>query len=204
MPFHFPPARPDGRSLKRLLAGLAAALLLLPVPAMALTFNGSWTAIYSQSGSPTPPKPSFTDSVSGNGSAKAEDFLTVDMDPSGSAYTTTSAAQSQIVLTRTINVTGSQVVKLEDEYTDLFQQAGLNTQVLVSDSRGRTVAAFFQGQSTSSKTLTTLSGDPQIRPTLGAGTYTLKVTVTYNTNNKFSGIAGFAKKSKHQFDFEGF
>ena len=190
---------------RRLIGGVAAAVLLMPLPVMALTFNGSWTASYGQSGSPTPPTPSFTDQTNNDSkNGKSEDFVTVDMDPSGNAYTTTSAAQSQIVLSRTINLTASQVVKFEDLYADLFQQAGLTTTAQLVNSKGQTVTEFSQSQSTSSKTLTTLSGDPQVRPTLSAGTYTLKVTVTYNTNNKFSGVAGFAKKSKHQFDFEGF
>src|SRR5215831_2905633 len=50
---------------KRLAAGLAAALLLTPVPAMALTFTTGWVASYSQAGGPTPPTPVYTDATAG-------------------------------------------------------------------------------------------------------------------------------------------
>ena len=62
---------PGGR---RVIGALAAVVLLVPVPTMALTFTGSWQSAAQTSGRPTPTAATFTDSTNGS-----TDDLFVDM-----------------------------------------------------------------------------------------------------------------------------
>ena len=103
--------------------GLAAALLLLPAPAMAaLTFNGAtWTVVSNtQSGGPTPPAAMFTDATN---NPKQEDDLYVNM---GAYSGSTKTANSSIELTRGVNLsTSNQFLEFEQQFTSQFTQAGV-------------------------------------------------------------------------------
>src|SRR6516225_2393984 len=81
---------------RQLIACLVAALMLIPVPAMALTFTSGWQSVISTSGGPTPPTPSVTDSTVG-----ADDNMFVNY---GTYQGSTAKAQSQITLDRNISV----------------------------------------------------------------------------------------------------
>jgi hypothetical protein len=182
---------------RRLLGGAVAALVLLPMPAMALTFLGSWTKTTSVSGGPTPSAPTVTDSTSGQ-----DDSLVVDM---GNYQGATATANSSITLTRQIQITstGSQQIEFLHSATSQFAQGGESLSLKVEDASGKTVLftpITFSYSNASSKMATVLDNE-LYKTALGKGTYTLVVNVTYNTNNK---LGGWKKISAHQFEIEGF
>jgi hypothetical protein len=182
---------------KPVLLGLAAALLLAPVPALAFTFTGSWVATFSQTGGPTPAQPTFTDRTSGSGH---EDDLFVDMQEYQGA---TAPAASTIQLSRSFRVQDArESLELSHEFATYFAQGGATVTVAVKDTSGTVVATPLTfDRSTSSSTFTAISDDQERELRLGRGNYSLVVTVTYKTNNKLGGWK--RKKSQHHFQFEG-
>jgi hypothetical protein len=186
---------------QRTVGGLAAALLLIPVPAMAgLSFSGTqWTAVSnSQSGGPTPPMATFTDTLN---SANQEDDLFVNM---GNYSGATATAKSSIELQRGINLsTSKQLVEFEQEFSAQFEQAGMSLSVAVLDSHGKNVQtplSFSFSTNSSSFTPVTVK-EANINNELKAGNYTLDVKVSYNTNNKIGAWKSISPF--HHFEFEG-
>src|SRR5262245_23253787 len=179
---------------KQVVAGLLAALLLLPVPAMAaITFNGTWTPVISTVGGPTPPTPMWHDDTTGQ-----VDNLTVDM---GTYQGATQPATSKIELTRSFNLsTDNQTIQYAQQFTSQFTKAGFDVEVHVKNSSGQTLfdpivsMHSFSGPTTWTETDTTLNN------TLKKGNYSLDVLVKYNTNNK---IGGWQTISPHHFVFQG-
>ena len=184
-------------SWRRILGGAVAALVLLPVPAMAmLSFSSPWTGSPSVSGTPTPPVPTVSDSTSGQ-----DDSLIINM---GTYQGTT--ANSSITLTRQFQITGvsSQQVEFNHSAIDQFMQAGETLSLKVEDASGHvlfTPVTFAYTNPSSS--LATVQDSELYKTILSKGTYTLVLNVAYKTNNKFSGSWGGKKKSAHRFVIEG-
>lgn len=186
-----------GRPALRVLAGLPALLLLLPLPAMALTFTGNWAATYSQSGGPTPPKPTFSD-VTNN--AEQVDDLSVNM---GNYQGSSAPATSTINLTRGISITApGQDVDFAHLLVAGFQNAGTDITVSVKNSTGQTVVRPVQlNLNNTSKNLEYFLAFQNDVARLNKGNYTLNVQVQYFTNNKVGGWKSIS--AFHQFVFEG-
>jgi hypothetical protein len=183
--------------MRRVVGGLAAALLLIPMPAMAITYLGSWQASYSQSGGPTPPTPTFSDSgVSGQ-----NDTVLVDM---GEYQGSTAKATSTIELTRDISISSSsQVIQFDHSFAGLFEQAGYSVTVAVENSKGQVVVTPISiSKTTTSTTFKELQDSLNVNERLSKGSYTLVVTVTDATNNKIGGWKRHNSQS-HEFDFQG-
>jgi hypothetical protein len=191
---HIPAARLTGRSVMRLFTGLAAALVLLPVPAMALTFTGGWQSVTAVSGGPTPPTPTVTDVTNG-----ADDNLTVDM---GSYQGSTKKATSVIVLVRPVTISSaSEAIRFAEQFSTDFSQGGVALTMTVSDSKGNLIATPISfGKSTTSTSFVNISDSESAQQTFKAGNYYLGVGVAYDTTNK---IGGWKTKSKHHFEFTG-
>ncbi len=159
--------------------GVAAALVLLPVPAMAaLTFTGTtWTvASDTQSGGPTPPAATFTD-VTNN--PKQEDDLYVNM---GNYTGSTKTATSSIELTRGITLSSSnQLLEFEQNFMTELKQAGLSVTVSVKNSSGQVVQTpLTYSTSTSSTSFVKYTvSQANINNLLKSGAYTLDVTVAF-------------------------
>jgi hypothetical protein len=182
---------------RRILGGAVAALVLLPVPAMAtLSFIGSWTPSTSVSGGPTPPKPTYSDNTSGQ-----DDSLIVDL---GNYQGATATANSSITLTRQFQITGvsTQQIQFDHSAIQQFAQAGENLSLKVEDATGKNVlfTPITFSYSNPSSNFATVLDNELYKTILGKGTYTLVVNVAYKTNNK---LGGWKKKSAHQFDIEG-
>jgi hypothetical protein len=192
------------RGGRRMTGGLLAAALLIPVPAMALTFTSNWSATYpTPSGAPTPIKPSFTDATVGQ-----RDDLTVDMGTyqgTGGMNKGGFYATSTINLTRGFSVTqaGGQNVFAEADYATYLADAGLAVSEQVKDSKGHLImdlsGGIFNEQNTSG-TKTLYANSASTTQKIADGNYTLTVSITYNTNNK---IGSWSMKSKHHFEAIG-
>jgi flagellar hook assembly protein FlgD len=184
------------RGLKRAIVGLLTLLVLIPAPAMALTFTGNWVATTSVSGGPTPPTPTFNDFT--NNPSQVDDLIV----NSGTYQGATQVASSTIELRRGISLSKTQTVEFEDQFVSQFKQAGTTVSVSVLSSSGQTVltpislSAQFTGPSTWE-----LAYSAATTAKLKSGTYTLDVKVTYNTNNK---IGGWKTISPNHFEFTGF
>ena len=178
----------------RVLGGLVAAALLMPLPAMALTFTSAWQSSTAVFGGPTPTAATFTDTTNGG-----DDNLFVDM---GSYQGKTKTAASAIGLARSINVpSAGEAIDFAQQFASQFKEAGVNLAVAVFDSKGNLVAAPITfSQSNSSTTFTTISANQSVTRTLKGGNYTLAVGIVYNTNNK---IGGWKAISKHHFEIDG-
>ena len=186
------------RQWKRMVGGLAAALVLLPVPAMAaLTFNGSWAVSSdTQSGVPTPPQATFSDSTS---NATQTDNLTVNM----GQYSGKSAS-STIELTRGVTLSSSnQLLEFEQSFSNvLLTNAGVSLSVSVKNSSGTVVQTplTYNYSTTGSTKLSVFQSN--FNNLLKSGAYTLDVKLTYVTNNKIAG--GWNAISAHHFEFVGY
>jgi hypothetical protein len=170
--------------------------LLLPVPALALTFTSSWQAVTNTLGGPTPPEPTFTDVTN---KAENVDHLSVDM---GAYQGSTASAASTIDLTRTFSIDDSQRIELQDRLLAQFQNAGEDISVSIKNSAGTTVATpikvSLDNPSDQLKTLRAFeNGFSNLKP----GDYTLDVAIRYFTNNKVGGWKSISEH--HKFDFEG-
>lgn len=198
---------------RRPLSGLLAALLLLPMPVLAgVTFSGNWSAGYFISGSPTPPTPTYSDSVTSNGTHGQQDVLDVGMGTyNGSpAADKTQQAFETITLNHTFVWSPSASEKLNSIWTlDEFLNSAAQgiDQVTVLDSKGNVVTNLmgpqqYQGTG-NTPTETKMSVSESLpKSQLPAGTYTLQVTVRFQTlvNNKLGG-AWKSKSKSHEFDF---
>jgi hypothetical protein len=187
------------RPWKRIAAFSMAVVLLMPIPAAALTFLGSWTPTVTVSGGPTPTSPTFTDVTSNGGNL---DDLYVDMKTYQGA---TAKATSSIVLSRqfTISGSGGQSVLASEDFSDFFKHASVSVQIQVKDANNQTViwTPLTFNASTSGNSFQKLGGTFSAINTLANGTYTVDVTVTYATDNK---LGGWKKdKSVHHFEFLG-
>jgi hypothetical protein len=201
------------KSSRRLLGGLLAALLVVPMPVLAsVTFSGSWSPVTSMTGTPTPPTPTFNDVTTSNGSHGQQDVLDVNMGTynGNPASNTQQEAFETITLTRTINWQPTTSEKLNGVWTlDEFlnSAAGGVDAVDVLDSHGNFVTHLI-GQRTytgsgTTPTETKMSANENLtRSQLPAGTYQLQVTVQLQTlvNNKLGG-QWKSKSKSHDFDF---
>jgi hypothetical protein len=178
----------------RLLAALMALGLLLPVPALALTFTSSWQAVVSTSGGPTPPTPTFTDDTDGH-----VDNLLVNM---GAEQASKANSSSTIELTRTFSLDASEKVEFEERLRSEFQNAGATATVSVKDATGKTVVTPINiSVNNTSDKLKTLGDFDRESSRLAKGSYTLDVKVHYFTNNKVGAWKSIS--THHQFEFEG-
>jgi hypothetical protein len=181
---------------RRWLGGVVAGLVLLPVPAMALTFSGSWQAVVQRQGIPIPPRPIFTDNHVG-----AQDNLTVNM---GDYQSRSANATSSIELTRRFSISSpTEQIKLEDVFSGQFANSGVKLSVAIKDPRTgrvlRTPLAFQQQiRSTSFSKI-----DAEITKflTLRRGRYLLDVKIIYQSHHR---RGGWQTISPHQFEFVAF
>jgi hypothetical protein len=198
---------------RRLLGGLLAALLLVPMPVLAsVTFSGSWSPTFSTSGSPTPPTPTFSDSTTSNGSHGQQDVLDVGMGTYNGNPASKPSQESfeTITLTRQINWSPSGPENLNGVWTlDEFLNSAAQgaDQVNVLNSKGNVVTHLIGNQmymgSGSTPSEVKMSDHEFLPPSqLPAGTYTLQVTVQLHTlvNNKLGG-QWKSKSKSHEFDF---
>jgi hypothetical protein len=182
---------------KQLLGGLIAALLLFPVPALALTFSGSWKPVIQRTGRPRPPRPTFTDVTNNPGQ---RDELTVNL---GNYQGSKTKATSSIELTRRFSISAAQEqLDFKGQFVDQFAQAGEKVIVSVKDAHGNTVlrALSFKEKVKSSK-FTTVEEELDRMIRLKKGHYVLDVKVIFETDRK---TGGWKTISPHQFDFIGF
>jgi hypothetical protein len=185
------------RRWKQLIAGLTAALVLLPVPAMAaITFNGTWMPVISTVGGPTPPTPTWSDSTNNPGQV---DNLTVNM---GTYQGSTQMATSKIELTRSFSLsTDNQTLEFAQQFTSQFTKAGFDVEVHVKNSSGQNVFNPIVSSHNLSGTTTWQETDATFANIFKKGNYSLDVNVIYNTNNK---LGGWKTISPHRFTFKGF
>jgi len=201
---------------KQLLGGLVAALFLVPVPALALTFTGGWQAVIDREGKPKPPPPRFNDVTNNRGQ---KDLLTVNM---GNYQGGKVKAASRIDLTRRFNISAaSQLLEFQDHFAAQFSQAGALVKVAVRDTMGRAVLRATiddQGEfiilgappvmrtplkfnkNFPSSAFQTVNGDLDKIFRLKKGHYFLEVEVVYTTNRR---TGGWRTISPHQFEFIG-
>jgi hypothetical protein len=181
----------------RVFAGLVAAVVLAPVPVMALTYSNTFSYNLSYSGSPAAPsKPSYTETIKGQ-----EDDVTVDM---GTANNT--SATSTLTFSRNITVgAGGESVFGEADYGVNLASAGFTSSEKVTDSKGKTVylnlaGGQFNVNNTGANQTYAYSQDTTSK--LAAGNYIFTLTVAYHTNNKV-GSWSINAKSKHHFELLG-
>jgi hypothetical protein len=186
---------------RRVLGGLVAAVLLLPMPAMAITFLGVWMPVSppSVSGTPAPPTPTFMDVPTGDPQKDTLDVIMGDYQGSG-----VDLASSSISLTRQFQITsGAQVLQFDHNALAQFAQAGENVTLQVKNSSGAllfTPVSFAYSNGSSS--FVSVPDSETYRTALANGTYTLVATVRFNTNNKLGGWKTMS--SPHVFDIQGF
>jgi hypothetical protein len=187
--------------MRRVVGGLVAALLLMPVPALAITYLGSWSAMTTVSGGPKPPTPAIISDAITNGGQNDQLLVNV-----GQYQGSTATASSQIVLTRQIQITSnSQGIEFDHTYDALFSYGGYTTRVEVDNSKGQAVITPINvSPSNSSAAFKELQDNLNVKQSLAKGTYTLKITIINTTNNKVGGWKfNPGHKSFHEFDFQG-
>jgi hypothetical protein len=195
------------RGGRRMTGGLLAAALLIPLPAMALTYNGNWTVkTDTASWGATPP------SLDLGTQSGQEDDLYVNMGAYNNSSNSTSAATSTITLSRGFSVTGTngkvkngQNVFLETDYATFLQFAGLSVSEVVTDSNNHPVmnlsgGPLMQNQGNGSKLF---ANTANTNHNLNDGNYTITLSITYNANNKMHEPGSWFNKSRHHFEILG-
>ncbi len=174
--------------------GLAAAVLLLPLPALALTFNNAWTPTFVTTGGPTPAKATYTDSTSGG-----DDNVDVSL---GNYNGVTSPAVSSITLARSITVPNAgEAVDFLQQFAASFTFGGATATVALANSQGKIVATPLSFTSTNTGSgSSTVSTSQNVKETIAGGTYTLTVKVVFSTNNK---IGAWKQISQYNFNIDG-
>lgn len=115
------------RPWKRIVAGVVTAALLLPLPAMAITFLGSWSVTQFRTGSPPVAVVSSGDTGGGG-------FLSIDM----GSYTAPRSAVSQVTAVRTFRVRSSgELLNLDRQFSTQLRNANLNLDVQFQRITGR-------------------------------------------------------------------
>ena len=201
------------RGSRRMLGGVVAALLVVPMPVLAgVTFSGNWSATTSMSGSPTPPTPTYSDSVTANGSHGQQDVLDVSMGTynGNPAAKTNQEAFETITLQHTFVWSPSAYEKLNGVWTldDFLNSAAQGTErIAVLDSNGHVVGnlmgtQMYQGSGSTPTEVKMSVSESLTKSQLPAGTYTVQVSVQFQTlvNNKLGG-AWKSKSKSHEFDF---
>jgi hypothetical protein len=182
------------KSWRRLIVCLVAALMLIPAPAMALTFTSAWQSAISTTGGPTPPTPIVSDSTNGG-----DDNLFVNM---GNYQGSTQKGLSSITLDRNISVpSAGEAISIASAFATQLADAALHLSVRVLDGSGNQVAApiTFNG-TVSGTTFSTISANQKNTQTYNGGNFVLEVKINYETTNK---IGGWKNISVHHFEFLG-
>jgi hypothetical protein len=185
------------RRWKQLLGGLIAVVLLVPVPALALTFSGSWKPVLQRTGRPRPPRATFTDVTNNPGQ---KDELSVNL---GNYQGGKTKATSSIELTRRFSIsTPQEQLEFKGQFVDQFAQAGEKVLVTIKDAHGNTVLRTFSfKEKVNSSKFTTVEEEFDRLIRLKKGHYVLDVKVLFQTDRK---TGGWKTISPHQFDFIGF
>lgn len=112
---------------KRVVAGVVTAALLLPLPALAITFLGSWSITQFQRGGP--PAATVTSGDSGGGG-----FLSIGL----GAYSAPRAAVSQVTAVRSFRVRSSgELLNLERQFSTALERSNLRVDVQFQRITGR-------------------------------------------------------------------
>lgn len=130
----------------KVLGGVAAALFLIPVPALGISFLGPWSFTSVQVNAPAPPPPLVVDPTS------SSTYFIVDMGKAGqvNAGTPTTptspgnpGAISFFTAQRPINVTGSDTVRVLQGYQTLIQGGTVQSFVYFWQPQGANTASNF-------------------------------------------------------------
>jgi hypothetical protein len=190
MPHTNNPHRASRGPWKKMLAGVAVATLLLPVPALALTFLGSWVFTSVITGGAPVPTTSFSDSANGGS-------LTIGM----GSYSATPSASSEITATRNFTIpSGGQMVSVFRSWITTLQQANLQVKINIMKTNGNTSLDFNSADS-AGLTQTTFTRTFTNSQRLTPGTYKVVIDILYKTNAATP--HKWINSSPHRFDFTG-
>ncbi len=174
--------RPGGR-WRKVVGGVAALALFVPVPALALTFLGSWNITQNQTGGAPPATVTSQDTSTGG-------ILSIDL----GSFSHTGAASSTVTARRNFRVASAgEAVTVARNLETILKNASVNATVQIqhvsfpafNDTAGSR-PRLFQDATTRTKRL-------------GGGTYQVVVTVR-NTKDR---IGSWTTVSPYQFTFSG-
>ena len=155
------------RPWKRVVVGVVTAALLLPLPALAITFLGSWSITQFRTGGA--PAAAVTSSDSGGGG-----FLSIDM----GAYSAPRSAVSQVTAVRSFRVRSSgELVNLERQFATELRNSNLKVDVQFQRITGRTNFRINPVTESAGGTLQTVSFNQTDSRFLTGGLYRAVITV---------------------------
>lgn len=178
------------RTLRRksLAGAVVSAALLLPVPAFAITFLGSWSFSQSQSSGVSAATTSSTDTATGGA-------LTINMGKINNKKN----ASSSITATRQFTATAGQNLVVDREFITSLTNAGLSVSLTVKDASNATVYSYSLNQPVPTTGSIT---DPGAGYTaLAGGTYSVSITITHTTGSTSGNWDNTA--SAYTFSFNG-
>jgi len=175
---------------KKVVGGLAAVALLLPMPALALTFLGSWQVTQNQQGGAPRATVSSHDTSSGG-------VLNLNL----GSFSHTGAASSTVTAARNFTVSSPQeAVTIANNFQTILKNAGLNVTVTVRRTSGGSDKFGFP------KFSQTAFSRPRFVDVTSTKTRTLtaanyRVTVTVQNTKDRNG--SWTTVSPYQFSFNG-
>jgi hypothetical protein len=155
------------RPWKRVVLGVVTAALLLPLPAMAITFLGSWSVIQFRTGGA--PAATVTSGDSGGGG-----FLSVNL----GNYSASRAAVSQVTAVRSFRVRSSgELVNFERQLSTQIRNANLKVEVQFLRITGRSKFPISSVTESAGSTMRTVNFNQTDSRFLTGGLYMAVLTV---------------------------
>lgn len=175
---------------RRALVGVVMAATLLPVPAFALTFLGTWTISQTQTGFNVPAAQAIAADTPTGGS------LTVDM----GLYTGAGRATSEVTATRLFQVSNpSELVTIAQSFSTGLSRTGVVATVTIEpiSGTGDLITSELSAKGGGTPQLVTRSATDQA--TLTGGLYRVVINIRYikEPDGAWNNI------SPHRFDFTG-
>lgn len=173
---------------QRVIVGVITAAVLLPVPALALTWTSPWFITQDQRGGAPAATVAFGDFLGGG-------FLSIDM----GSYATPRTAHSNVSATRTFSIGGTgNFLAIMDSYASSLRQAGLT--VIIDVRRvdgGDNIFTAGPLNEQAGRRSRFVSGIRSEIDFLDAGDYQVTIDVRYNK----AGRGAWTNVSAHRFTF---
>jgi hypothetical protein len=181
--------RESGRRWKRVLGGVVAAALFLPVPVLALTFLGSWQIQQNQTGGAPAAAVTFSDTSTGG-------MLSIDM----KSFSMHREASSTVTATRNFSVhSPSEAVTMARSIEAFFKHAFVDVKVTVQRVSGSSNFSFPEFKRFVGSRPQYFAGTASRTQRMNAGTYKVIVSV----QNVKASNGSWNTVSPYKFTFNG-
>jgi hypothetical protein len=174
---------------KKILVGVVVSGLLLPIPAVALTFLGGWSGFLAVSGGAPFAQVSSNDTPNGGS-------LTVNM----GSYSANQPADSVVSLSRTFRIRSEgEAVAIQQAFASIIRNANIQVTLDIRRLTGRTRFNIPPTNASAGNTIRTIRHSTTDRRFMTGGLYRISIYMRYSktANGLWNNV------TPHQFTFTG-